>query len=104
MMRQKCPYSLARTPRSQSGDDGNGVGRRENDDNIGGPVPPLLPPLRTGKAAFDTPRGTPHSGRELQQKGPNLGEPIVGGGGGVRDSSVETASWGGIGGSGSRQN
>lgn len=84
------------SPKSVTGGDGDGAGRRKNGESIGGPVPPPPPPppLRTGEAASHAASGAPRSGRGLQRKGPNPGAPIGGGGGGgVRDSSVETASW-----------
>jgi hypothetical protein len=69
------------SPKSVTGGDGDGAGRRKNGESIGGPVPPPPPPpLRTGEAASHAASGAPRSGRGLQRKGPNPGAPIGGGG------------------------
>lgn len=80
------------SPKSVTGGDGDGAGRRKNGESIGGPVPP--PP-----AAADGGGGVPRGERRATQRarapaeGPNQGRPS-----GRRrrrraDSSVETASW-----------
>lgn len=83
----------ATSPKSETGATGGGAGSRKNGDSISGEPPTLLPPAEDPDAATSHgPTGAPRKGRGLQRKGPN---PALrgGGGGGVRDSSVDTASW-----------
>lgn len=79
--------------KSVTSDDNDSVGRRKNGASIGGPIPP--PQLWKGEAASHAPKGMPRSRHGLQRKGPNPGAPIGVGGGGTRDLSLETVSWGG---------